>query len=71
MLPPHEPTRRKKVTRAKSRKSAGPPARAMAKAGAAAASRGAIEPARPALRVLGREVAPSPIVAARKRRIGC
>jgi hypothetical protein len=71
MLPPHQPTRRKKKRVGKTGKASrnGAGTKVMARARAEAGS--GDEPARPALRVLGREARPSPIVAARKRRIGC
>jgi hypothetical protein len=74
MLPPYGPTRRKKVSTGKARKLShnGAAVKTKTKAKAKADVTGTGDgPVRPAMRVLGREVPPSPIVAARKRRIGC
>ena len=66
MLPPHQPARRKKIGAAKPVKPAA--GKAAPKSAAAPAK---AEPAKPALRVLARKTQPSPVAAARTRRIGC
>ncbi|MGE0700538.1 MAG: hypothetical protein AB7O57_15680, partial [Hyphomicrobiaceae bacterium] len=69
MLPPHQPARRKKLAEAKPLKPS------VAKPAAAGMTivltpKAAREMPRPAMRVLGRTLSPSPATAVRPRRIG-
>jgi hypothetical protein len=71
MLPPHQPTRRKKISVGIARKPSHTRKEAKAKVETAAGPRADDARVRPVMRVLGRAMRPSPVAAARKRRLGC